>query len=268
VFNYNDCTTVCGGPYENCHVYGEWCQDDGGVQNTTQDAAIGAVVVECGSCVGISGRRPNGLRDAASRHEADVVGKYFADAAFLEAASIHAFRILRRELESFGAPHDLLDAAKRAEADEVKHTRMTRKLARARGATPPKVRVVKRANRSLEEIALENAVEGCVRETYAALLAMWQADHATDSEIADAMKEIAVDETRHAALAWSVAEWIEPRLDAQARERVNAAKNKAISDLQDEMTADPHPDLVSRTGMPTAMQQHNLLAEMARALAA
>ena len=135
VLNYNDCTTVCGGPYENCHVYGQWClQDDGGIQNTTRDADIGAIVVECGSCDGVAGRRPNGLKKSnASQLEADAVGKYFAEAAHLEAASIHAFRILRRELASFQAPRDLLDAAQRAEADEVKHTRMTRKLARARG---------------------------------------------------------------------------------------------------------------------------------------
>jgi hypothetical protein len=265
---------VCGGPDENCHVYGAWCQDDGGILNTTQDADIGAIVVECGSCVGIAGRRPNGLKKAGSRKsgaspiEADAVGKYFAEAAHLEAASIYAFRILHRELAALEAPQDLLEAATRAEADEVKHARMTRKLARAHGGTPPKVRLVKKANRSLEAIALENAVEGCVRETYAALLAMWQAEHAQDLEIAEAMKEIAVDETRHAALAWSVAEWADEHLDAQARQRVIAAKNKAISDLANEIAVEPHADLISRAGMPTALQQKYLLAEMTKALAA
>jgi hypothetical protein len=57
--------------------------------------------------------------------------------------------------------------------------------------------------RSLEELAVENAVEGCVRETYGALTAIWQARTAKDPSVAAAVRRIARDETRHAALSWA-----------------------------------------------------------------
>jgi hypothetical protein len=41
-------------------------------------------------------------------------------------------------------------------------------LARRVGARPRAVQVVRGALRSIEAIALDNAVEGCVRETYGA----------------------------------------------------------------------------------------------------
>lgn len=266
-FNTNDCTALCGAPdYLTCLAVGAGCQDDGGVINLTQDSAAGPLIVQCGSCVGIAGRRPDGLDDFVDANSTNAVGTYFATCAYLEAASVHAFRILKRELIALGAPADLLDGASRAEADEVKHTRMTRKLARTHGGRPPTVRVKKNPNRSLEEIALENGVEGCVRETFGALLAMWQAEHASDASIATAMKEIAIDETRHAAFSWSVASWADASLDAAARARVASAREQAFADLEKEIAADVHPDLVDRAGMPTARDQKRLLREMKTSL--
>jgi len=69
--------------------------------------------------------------------------------------------------------------------------------------------------RSLYEIA----VEGCVRETFGALEATFQAKNANDPQIRRVMRRIAEDETRHAALAWRVAAWIEPRLSDRQRRR-------------------------------------------------
>ncbi|MEO7111220.1 MAG: ferritin-like domain-containing protein [Polyangiaceae bacterium] len=268
-FNTNDCTLLCGAPnYLTCLAVGPACEPDGNVLDLTRDSAAGPLIVECGSCVGIAGRRPGGLDEFVGAHSPNAVGAYFATCAYLEAASVHAFRILRRELVALGAPADLLEAATRAEADEVKHTCMTRKLARAHGGTPQRVRVKKNPNRSLEEIALENAVEGCVRETFGALLAMWQAEHATDAAIADAMKVIAVDETRHAAFSWAVAGWADEHLDEAARARVAAARDRAFAELEKEIAAEIHPDLIDRAGMPSARDQKRLLAEMKNGLSA
>jgi hypothetical protein len=268
-FNTNDCTILCGAPnYYTCYAVGPACEVDGNVMDLTRDAAGGPLIVQCGSCLGIAGRRPEGLDAFAGAKSKNAIGDYFATCAYLEAASVHAFRILRRELVALGAPADLLSAATRAEADEVKHTRMTRKLARAHGGAPPKVSVKKNPNRSLEEIALENAVEGCVRETFGALLAMWQAEHATDAAIANAMKEIAVDETRHAAFSWAVASWADTRLNEKARARVAAARARAFADLEKEIAVEPHAAVADRAGMPNARDQQRLIAEMKKGLSA
>jgi hypothetical protein len=87
--------------------------------------------------------------------------------------------------------------------------------------------------RDIEAVARENAVEGCVRETYAALLACRQARAATDPAIRSAMAGIARDETRHAALAWAVDGWSQTLLAPAARRRVCEARREAIHGLTD-----------------------------------
>jgi hypothetical protein len=86
--------------------------------------------------------------------------------------------------------------------------------------------------RSLESIARENAVEGCIHETFGALQLRWQAKHARAATDRRLFARIAADETRHAALAWLVAQWAEPLLDARARQRVDAARSRATRALR------------------------------------
>lgn len=261
-FTFNDCNALCGGPYFTCQAYGSSCVDGSVVD---QDDA--GIVVECGSCPGGTGRRPAGLvarrgpRRAKCRK--NELGEYFARAAHLEAASVHAFRIMTRELAAFGAPADLLAAVESARADEVRHAKITEELALVHGGTPEEPHVQERADRDLEAIALENAVEGCVRETFGALVASWQSAHAKDDHIANAMKDIAADETRHAALSWSVAEWALPQLEASARARLDAAMAGALRDLRLEIAAEPAPELVQLAGMPSAATARILLDELA-----
>ncbi|MEO8874306.1 MAG: ferritin-like domain-containing protein [Polyangiaceae bacterium] len=257
-FNFNDCETLCGSTYFNCFAFGDSCQPDGGIVNDDR------LVVQCGACLGTAGRRPNGLVSRMTQEMGtSAIGKYFASTAYLEAASILAFQNLRRELRHFGAPEYLIAGAARAERDEVKHARLTARIAKRNGATITRARVRSgRRRRSLEEVAIENVVEGCVRETFAALLALEQADRATHSELAAVLEEIAIDETRHAALAWSVAAWADAQLDAGARARIETAKKKAISDLEEELAAEPDADLVRMIGLPNATEQKRLLHQL------
>ncbi|MEO8800672.1 MAG: hypothetical protein ABI551_22470 [Polyangiaceae bacterium] len=83
-----------------------------------------------------------------------------------------------------------------------------------------------------------------------------------NERIAGAMKQIAVDEARHAALAWSVAAWAESMLDAGANARVRAAKREALRDLEREIANDPHPELVTFAGVPSAATQRAMLAAL------
>ena len=82
--------------------------------------------------------------------------------------------------------------------------------------------------RSLFEIALENAVEGCVRETYGAVCGLVDAETTGDRSMQQAMRAIATDECRHADLAWSVHSWISPQLSAVERKLVEVAMKGAI----------------------------------------
>nr|WP_242589030.1 ferritin-like domain-containing protein [Corallococcus macrosporus] len=197
------------------------------------------------------GRRPVGLQVAEACEAPEALGRYFADAAHLEAASVHAFLRLRDELELHGADVGLQDAARRSAMEEVQHARVTDRLARRFGGTPQRPVVEDLPPRSLVEVALENAVEGCVRETYGALLAHHQALHARDLEVREAMVRIAEDETRHAALSWDIDQWARPRLSTQEREALREAQKRAVALLREEVLVPLDASIITEAGMPT-----------------
>ena len=215
--------------------------------------------LEC--CFGpgcFTGRRPEGLTIEASSGDDDV-GRYLASVAYLEAASVHAFERLTRELTMHGAPPSLREASRRAEHDERRHAATMRELAARHGVAVPPVKSGPRGVRSLEGIAVENAVEGCVRETFGAAAAIIQARRAADPDVRRAMSSIARDETRHATLAWDLTRWLDTRLRAGARARVAARRRVAIRDLAREATIDPPTAVRLRLGVPSATEGRRLL---------
>jgi hypothetical protein len=217
-------------------------------------------VVLCGT-----GRRPVGLRQP-SVSATQGLGRYFAEVSRLEAASVEAFRILRDELRAHRAPRKLIAAAARAARDEIRHTRATGALARRFGARAGSAEVDRIAPRSIEAMALENAVEGCVRETYGALLATWQARVARDPVVRAAMRRIARDETRHAALSWRVGRWLETRLDSEARRRVERAKQAEARLILRSAENDGTAPFAAVAGLPTQGEALQLANEMTRTL--
>jgi hypothetical protein len=251
----NDCAGICPGPFFNCHAVDQSCVDASIVMD-----AEGGVAIDCTTCPNGVGRIPAGLLPARrGRRAGAALGDYFAAASHLEAASVHAFRRLRGELSAHRAPARLMRAAGRAQRDEVRHARLTARLARRFGAVPAAVRLDAVAPRTLEEIAVENAVEGCVRETFGALVASFQAANARDPEIARVMAAIAVDETRHAALSWSVARWALRRLGGEARARLAERCRGAVEGLRREARLPVEGDLAAQAGLPTSAQQRALI---------
>lgn len=222
-----------------------------------------AVISSSPACVG---RRPDGLRAPAGCAATGPVGAFLAEAAHLEAASVTAFRRLRRELRAHGAPARLLRAASRAAGDEIRHARQTAGLARRYNASAASPHVQPGRLRSLEAIALDNAVEGCVRETFGALVGLYQAGAARDPFIARAMSGIAADEVRHAALAWQVARWADRRLSPAARARVRAARLSAIATLRAEVESPVASELTTLAGLPPPAVARQLVEKLAESL--
>jgi hypothetical protein len=216
------------------------------------------------SSSGCIGRRPAGLCRARGRR-ASALGAHFANAAELEAASVHAFAALHRELAHHGAPARLLDASRAALRDEVRHAALARRLARRYGAEPKAPRVEAQPIRSLVEIAIENAAEGCVRETFGVLVGRWQARFARDPVVRRTMAALARDETRHAELAFEVDAWLRGRLSPSARRRVDRARARALAELGDEVKVEPRPELVAWAGLPGAAEASELARRFAEA---
>jgi hypothetical protein len=270
--NLVQCTLLCArkerGPVPySCRIYPGPTDggppSDGGTDALVQPtfdldgAPPGTLVFECEWCNN-GGRRPPGYRAPPQPASRGVVGRSLAQMAELEAASIYAFRQLRRELRAHGAEPELVGEAARAAEDERRHARTVGRLARSWGAKPRRARFQSVPTRALEEIALENAVEGCVRETFGALVASWQGAHAGDARIRRAMRAIAIDETRHAALSWAVAAWAEARLEPSSRARVREARRLDAARLEREVRAPLPAPLVHEAGLPDAARARAL----------
>ena len=212
------------------------------------------------------GRCPEGLAPPTSGGEGDPLGAWLAANAYLEAASIDAFEILATELGAHRAPPALIQAARAATVDERRHADAIGRLAASRGAVAPAACVKRGPVRDIEAVARENAVEGCVRETYAALLAGRQARAATDPAIRFAMGGIARDETRHAALAWAVDCWSRALLAPAARRRVREARREAIEGLVDAPLAGLPRDDRAQAGLPDEEDAARIAGELVAAL--
>jgi hypothetical protein len=201
---------------------------------------------QSGACIG---RRPAGLLQSEGRGT-NAVGAYFANVAGLEAASVYAFEALEEELLHHGAPSVLVERARMARHDEVRHARVMKRISARHGGRFEEPRVERRPVRSLEEIAIENAAEGCVRETFGALVGMWQAELAQDPLVRRVMKHIAEDETRHAELSWAVDAWARQKLSPEAWGRVEEARREALAAVAEEAERGYDEALVTVAGMP------------------
>jgi len=239
------CAPSCGVACTRIYAVIDSCTDD------SIDAGI--VSATCVHTLCGAGRRPVGLRRPR-------FASWLGASAWMEAASVHAFERLATELETHGAPAWLIREAKRAARDEARHARTMRAIAKKRGVRVPATRAVARRARSLAAIARENAIEGCVHETWGALVAQVQAVRATDPAIRSAMKRIATDEKRHAALALAIADWAEPKLAPTTRARIDAARRGARARLERALESAP---AIEEAGLPGGREARTLASALA-----
>lgn len=194
------------------------------------------------------GRRHEGFVENERR--ATNLGEYLAWCAEVEAASVPAFDRLEVELRRLRAPRTLLLRARAAQRDEVRHTSVMTSLARRHGASSAPIDPRTWEPREADDVAVDNAVEGCVLELFGALMATWQAQFARDDELRSSLEVIARDETRHAALAIDIARWFGPRISTEARDRIRDARQAAIARLRAECQTHPPSLLRREAGLP------------------
>lgn len=237
---------------------GDWqsvCSDRCGFddwQVCTLDPARDTASCSRPGCTGGAGRRPEGFRPAPVVSGSEV-GAHFARMAELEAVSVVAFRRLAGDLARLGAPEALVDRARAAQRDEARHAARIRALACRFGGRAIGTRVLSRRRPcTLRELAVENAREGCVSETFGVALALVQAKTATDPAVRREMNGIAADEARHAELAWDVARWADPQLDDGARAEVRRAWDGAIASLATNAATRSSPRSQTIAGLPSA----------------
>lgn len=263
-----DCFTLCGGTTSNCEVL--------------PDRVGGATVVRCArlSSCGGAGRRPEGFV-LPPVHESDAVARHFVEMAWLELASVDAFERLADELTHHEAPRDLVRRARRAADDERSHARKTAEIARAFGADLPEKAFSlppgpRGPARPLVAIGLENASEGCVAETFAALVVERQAERfALDThtmsvdEVRATLRSIARDELSHAALAYAVDDWVRTKLEPREQAMLDRARRREVERLTGPTTsARAVARLPEALGLPSPSLSQRLAQDLFRCLEA
>jgi hypothetical protein len=191
------------------------------IVGTLQCSGVGEMLCE--------GRRPVGYVEVGTQYS--NIGGRFAHTAQLEAASIIAFIELAQQLEAWDAPKGLIHRCLLAAKDEVHHARAFMRLAKKFNATIPPIQQEVSAQ-DLLSIAIHNAVEGCVFETWAALKSHHQAAHCEIPELQKLYKQVAIDETRHGQLAWDLHTWFMKQLNKTDQQLVIAAQAKAFERLR------------------------------------
>lgn len=226
----------------------------------------GTVTVDCVFPLICEGRRHACVRSRGGQGIDARVTLWLARAAHDEAASVYAFVALGCELAAHGAPRELLEAIDAAALDEVRHAEAVSELARRHGADIPALEIVETPIRDLLAIAVENAVEGCVGETWAALSAAHQGRFAADPEVRALYAAIAADEIRHAELAWAIDAWLMGQLGPASRAMVATARRTAARRLTGVLEDSQEDAGLAALGVPARRVAQRLVAGLDAAL--
>jgi hypothetical protein len=151
----------------------------------------------------------------------DELGKEWTERALGEHASVPAFAAFTIALMSNNAPPTLVQDALTAAMDEVRHAETSFEVASLLlgtviepGPIPPSTHTF---GQNMTALALAAAQEGCIDETLSALVAAYEVDtrieqnprinDATKAVLKEKIRTIALEETRHSALAWRTVRW-------------------------------------------------------------
>lgn len=182
---------------------------------------------------------------------ATAVSRWLSRAAYIEGRSALAFANVADSLAFHRAPVHLIRAVTSAASDELRHAQIFGRLASGYGCTALHLGPSPNRMESLEDLAIENAVDGCVVETWGARLAEWQSNAARDPAVRAAFSAISGDELRHAMLARALDEWFRSQLSLSSRSRVGDARRTAIVALREQVRK-PIPVDLAPIGLPDA----------------
>lgn len=158
---------------------------------------------------------------------AEIAAGWLRDARY-EHASVASLERAADELAMWDAPQALIDATREAAAQEMVHTSECLALAWRYGAPPlapgPLAPAPLRPG-TLTSLALDLFEEGCVNETYAAVVAASGARRAEVRDVREVLGRIADDESDHAGIAWASLRWVLSRdPDASVAVRARAVE--------------------------------------------
>lgn len=206
-------------------------------------------------------------RSGPSAEARSALHTHWQHIGLMEHASVAAFARFTLQLLALGAPSQLVQGASRAMADEVRHAELAFGLAARFGervGPGPLALDGSLDTCSLEEVTVQTLLEGCIGETVAAWEARTARDAARDLEVRRVLSQVAVDEQRHADLAWRFVIWALEREPSLAQ-RLTRALDETLTHGQDrcaEIESAKHSTLAAYGLLPRStraeLRQHVL----------
>jgi rubrerythrin len=237
-WNTLDCNTLCRDAYRRTRGW-----ETGKISNcnyTLPEKLDGTGALGNVTCSGTGyqylceGRRPLEHTEAGDDDCVDILGRNLAAMAYLEASSVIAFEQLAAWLQARRAPRELVERCLAAAEDERYHAVWLTQFATERGANVPvPTNSTIASEPSVFEVALHNAVEGCVHESFAALMAAIRAKRAGDVRLRRVFARLSEDESRHGQLAWDLHDWLTERLEPAQVRLVEQRRREALDGLPD-----------------------------------
>ncbi len=254
---------------------GETCAYDGDVGAWTCQGIMCIIgrplVIEGATRTAAAKPREDWLTDLnlAAEPPAEVaaaLARYWTDVAALEHASVASFARFTLELLAQGAPPELVADAQHAALDEVEHARLAWTLAslwsrRRVGPGPLSVTGLVPAC-DLEEMVTALVKEGCVGETLGAAEAKLLAEEVRDPVLASALRRVAADEQRHAALAWRTLRWLFSLHGTCVRDAALRAEREAEAELLAVKSAAPAETVAPEWGLVSEATSRHRRREM------
>lgn len=200
------------------------------------------------------------LGEEAHPHDLDgdlaaLLAAQWEQRAKAEWASVPAFLQLADQLRIAGAPTTLVQRALASAEDELRHAVGTARAAVVYSGSPISLGQVTSATRApatgrnaLVRLAVESWVDGCLGEGKAARAASREAQAADTPQVAELQSMIAVDEARHADLAWDVLRWTIEAGGDDVRHALDAVREAA-------------PMEMTGSGAQADLSSHGLLSE-------
>ena len=130
-----------------------------------------------------------------------------------EHGSVPAFARVAWQLAALGAPADLLEQSHRAALEEIEHTRICFALVAGYAGAPCSVEAMPElqgnalGDFSLETMATDSLIDGCLLEDLNADAAELALLRAADPAVRAALTAIAAEERSHGELAWNILAW-------------------------------------------------------------
>ena len=184
---------------------------------------------------------PVDVRELRARERAALAAAWRRDAA-LEHASVASFAQLALDLMALGAPAALVTRAHEAALDEITHARLCYALAASYDGVasgPGPLAVPHRLEpATFEALVRETFVDGCLGETIATLEAREARACTTVPAVAAVLERVALDEERHAELAFVVLAWLVTAGGARA----HAALANALASIEVGASIDARDD--------------------------